>query len=79
MNDAKSAPFTYMLKAKNPCIPPKIQKPPFRQITRNSLTIFRFGPREMETSNFTANCAKSAQFANPHSESREISTIHANS
>ena len=33
---------------------------------------------EMETPNFTANCAKSAQFANPHSESREISLIPAN-
>ena len=59
--------------------PPKVvKKPPFRQIMQNLPTIFRFGPQEMETSNFTANCAKSAQFANPHSESREISAIHAN-
>ena len=43
-----------------------------------SPVIFQFGPQEMETSNFTANCAKSAQFANPHSESREISAIQAN-
>ena len=26
MNDAKSAPFAYMVKAKNPCIPPKLSK-----------------------------------------------------
>ena len=26
MNDAKSAPFAYIVKAKNPCIPPKSQK-----------------------------------------------------
>ena len=59
--------------------PPKVvKKPPFRQIMRNSLTIFRFGPREMETSSFTANCVKFAQFANQHSESREIGAIHAN-
>ena len=59
--------------------PPKVvEKPTFWQITRNSPTIFQFGPREMETPNFTVNCAKSAQFANPHSESHEISTIHAN-
>ena len=59
--------------------PPKVvKKPPFQQITQNSPAIFRFGPREMETSNFTANCTKSAQFTNQHSESREISAIHAN-
>ena len=59
--------------------PPKVVKrPSFWQITRNLPTIFLFGPREIETSNFTANCAKSAQFANQHSESREIGTIHAN-
>ena len=50
----------------------------FWQITRNSPTIFRFGLREMETSNFTANCAKSTQFASPHGESHEIGAIHVN-
>ena len=30
---------------------------------RNLPTIFRFEQREMESSNFTANCAKIAQFA----------------
>ena len=55
-------------KLKGAKYPPKVvKKPPFRQITRNLLTIFRFGPREMETSNFTVNCTKSAQFANPPS------------
>ena len=57
------------------CLPKVVKKPLFRQITQNSPTIFRFGPREMETSSFTANCA---QFANQRSESREISTINAN-
>ena len=50
----------------------------FWQIMRNSLTIFQFGLREMETPNFTGNCAKFAQFTSPHSESCEISAIHAN-
>ena len=59
--------------------PPKVvKKPLFRQITQNSPAIFQFGLRGMETSNFTVNCAKSAQFTNQHSESREISAIHAN-
>ena len=58
--------------------PPKVvKKPMFWQITQNSPTIFRFGPREMETPNFTVNCAKSTQFANPYSESCEISQICA--
>ena len=50
----------------------------FWQITQNLPTIFRFGLREMETPNFTANCAKSAQFASPQGESHEIRAIHAN-
>ena len=28
MNDAKYAPFTHMVKTKNPCIPPKYSKGP---------------------------------------------------
>ena len=60
-------------------VPPKVvKKPPFRQITRNSPTISRFRPRELETSNFTANCVKFSQFANHHGESREIRVILAN-
>ena len=56
--------------------PPKVFKMvPFRQITRNSPTIFRFEQREMEPSKFTANCAKIAQFATPTHESREIRAI----
>ena len=35
----------------------------FGQIMQNSPAIFRFGPRKMELPKFTANCAKSAQFA----------------
>ena len=59
--------------------PPKVvKKPTFWQIMQNSPTIFRFGLQEMETPNFTENCTKSAQFASPHGESREICAIHAN-
>ena len=50
----------------------------FWQITQNSPTIFRLELREMETPNFTANCAKTAQFTSSPSESHKISTIHAN-
>ena len=49
----------------------------FWQIMRNPPTIFRFELREIETPNFTANYAESAQFTNPYSESREISLIRA--
>ena len=78
MNDAK-LPFAYIVKAKKSMYPPKVvRKPTLWQIMRNSPAIFRFGPRVMETPTFTANCTKSAQFANPHSESREIRAIHAN-
>ena len=59
--------------------PQSSQKAPFQQITRNSPTIFQFGPREMETSNFAVNCVRSAQFTDPPSKSCEISAIHANS
>ena len=56
--------------------PPKVFKMvPFRQITRNSPTIFRFEQREMEPSKFTANCAKITQFTTPTHESREIRAI----
>ena len=79
INVTKSAPFALLTIYQKSMYPPKVvQKPPFRQITRNSLTIFRFGPREMETSNFTANCAKFAQFANHHDEPHEIHMIIAN-
>ena len=61
INAAKSAPFTLLTIYQKSLYPPKIFKmPPFRQITQNSPTISLFGPREMETSNITANCAKFA-------------------
>ena len=76
VNVAKSAPFALLTIYQNPCIPPKFLKlPPFRQITQNSPTIFRFEQREMEPSNFTANCAKTAQFATLSNKSREIRAI----
>ena len=66
----------YCTKYQKSVYPPKVLKwPPFRQITRNSPTIFRFEQREMEPSKFTANCAKIAQFATPSHESREICAI----
>ena len=57
--------FTLLINTKCPCIPPQSFQncPPLWQITRNSPTIFQFEQREMEPSNFTANCAKIAQFA----------------
>ena len=79
MNVAKSAPSALLTIYQKSMYPPKeVKKPPFWQITQNSPTIFRFGPREMKTSSFTANCAQFAQFANHHSESREIRAILAN-
>ena len=79
MNVAKSAPFAlFTIYQKSMYLPKVVQNPPyFRQITQNLPTISRFGPREMETSNVTVNCAKFAQFANHHGESREINAILA--
>ena len=50
----------------------------FGQITQILPAIFRFGPRKMELPKFTANCAKSAEFAHCHRKSREIHTICVN-
>ena len=64
VNVAKSAPFALLTIYQKSLYPPQSFKiAPFRQITRNSPTIFRFEQREMKPSNFTANCAKIAQFA----------------
>ena len=64
VNVAKSAPFALLTIYQKSLYPAKIFKlPPFRQITRNSPTIFRFEQREMEPSKFTATHAKIAQFA----------------
>ena len=76
VNVAKSAPFALLTIYQKSLYPPKVFKlPPFRQIMRNSPTIFRFEQREMEPSNFTANHAKIAQFAAPNNELREIRAI----
>ena len=76
VNVAKSAPFALLIIYQKSLYPPKVLKlPPFRQITRNSLAIFQFEQREMEPSNFTANCVKIAQFAALNNKSREIRTI----
>ena len=79
MNVAKSTPFALFTIYQKSMYPPKVvKKPLFWQITQNSPTISRFGPRELETSNFTATCAKFAEFANHHGESHEIRAILAN-
>ena len=76
VNVAKSAPFALLIIYQQSLYPPKVLKlPPFRQIMRNSLTIFRFKQRQMEPSKFTANCAKIAQFATLNNESRKIHAI----
>ena len=53
-----------------------VKKPPFRQVTRNSQTIFQFGPREMEISHLQQIVQIPAQFANLLSKSRKIIAIH---
>ena len=64
VNVAKSAPIRAINLPKILVSPQSFQNcPPLWQITRNLPTIFRFEQREMEPSNFTANCAKIAQFA----------------
>ena len=50
----------------------------FGQIMQISPAIFRFGPRKMELPKFTANCAKSAQFAHCHCKSCKIRAICIN-
>ena len=50
----------------------------FGQITQILLAIFRFGPWKIELPKFTANCAKSAQFAHCQCKSRKIRTICIN-
>ena len=55
INVVKSAPFALLTIYQKSLYPPKIFKmPPFWQIMRNLPTISLFGPRGMETSNFTA-------------------------
>ena len=79
INVAKSTPFALLTISQKSKYSPKVFKmPPFWQITRNSPTISLFRPRGMETSNFTANCMKFAQFANHNSEPCEIRVIITN-
>ena len=115
MNDAKSAPFAYMVKAKKSMYSPKVSKSPhfgklceirrpffnldhekwkpqiLQRIAQNLLnsptntanhtklaqyTLISEIPCSLsKTAIFTANHAKSAQFANPYSESHGISQI----
>ena len=50
----------------------------FGQITQILPAIFQFGPWKMELPKFTANCAKSAQFAHCHCKSCKIHAICVN-
>ena len=77
VNVAKSAPIRAInLIPKVLVSPQSFQNcPPLWQITQNSPTIFRFEQREMEPSNFTANCAKITQFATLNKKSCEIRAI----
>ena len=79
VNDTKSVPFVHLLAIKNPCTPPSNQKALiFGKLCKICQPFFHFRPREMELSKFTANCAKSAQFAHPCCESRKIHAICTN-
>ena len=76
VNVAKSALFVLLSKYQKSLYPPKVFK--IARISANytkSADHFSFQQREMEPSNFTANCAKIAQFATPSNESREIRVI----
>ena len=77
VNATNSALFALLSKISKVRISPQSFKngPPFRQITQNSPTIFRFEQREMEPSKFTVNYAKIAQFATPSHESCEFRAI----
>ena len=78
INVVKSAPFALLAISQKSMYSPKVfKRPPFRQIMQNLPTISLFGPRGMETSNFTANCVKFAQLANHHGEPRKIRVIIA--
>ena len=76
VNVAKSAPFALLTIYQKSLYPPKGFK--ITPILANYVKFtdhFRFEQREMEPSNFTANCAKIAQFATLNNESREIHAI----
>ena len=76
MNDAKFAPFAYMVKAKNPCIPPKWSKGPrFGKLCKIRRPFFnldhekwkpqilqRIAQNPLNSPTHTANHVKLAQF-----------------
>ena len=76
VNVAKSAPFVLLTEYQKSLYPPKVFKiAPILANYAKFADHFSFKQREMEPSNFTANCAKITQFATPNNESREIRTI----
>ena len=76
VNVTKSAPFALLTKYQKSLYPPKVFKiAPILANYAKFANHFSFKQREMEPSNFTANCAKIAQFATPNNESREIHAI----
>ena len=66
VNDSKSVPFALTTCKTVMYTPQSNQKAPtIWQIMQNSPTIFPFALGKMELPKFTANCTKSAQFADP--------------
>ena len=66
----------YCLNIKSPCIPPKFSKlPAFRQITRNSPTIFHFNNKKWNPQISQRTARKSLNSPPPSNESREIRAI----
>ena len=75
-NVAKSMPFALLTKYQKSLYPPKVFKiAPILANYAKFADHFSFKQREIEPSNFTANCVKIAQFATPNNESREIRVI----
>ena len=78
INDVKSAPSESIVPVKIPVSPLSNQKAHVLANYAKFANHFLIWTTEMETPNFTVNCAKSTQFVNPYWKSREISPIHDN-
>ena len=77
INDTKSAPSMALVPVKIPVSPLSNQKAHVLANYMKFANHFLIWTTEMETPNFTANCAKSTQFINPYCKSHEISPICA--
>ena len=78
INDAKSAPSASIVPVRIPVSPLSNQKAHVLANYTKFANHFSIRTTEMETPNFTVNCAKSTQFVNPYCKSREISPIRTN-